>query len=207
MRTKDLSMSNAIPQIFLQASVVRLFNLHPIDEPADCVVRQALNVMVRIDGHRTQPTFERWAVLEYKEIRLGAALNQDIAWEDVLDSYSDELRALRQALYIDRASLSGGLDYRADVEALMPMSNIASDLLYIESANLADTDIGLAAVEVLLQHSNCGMAIVPIPVAVCSEECTQRRVAQLARLGFARLPGQPFLVRDLGIRRPSVLNG
>lgn len=207
MRTKDLPMPDAIPQFFLQSSVVHPFKLHPIDGPADCVVNQALNVMVRVDGRGAEPTFERWAVLEYKEIRLGAALNQDIAWEDVLDGYSDELMALRQALYVDMVSLGSGLDYRADVEALMPVSNIACDLLYIESANLADTDIGLAALEVLIQHSNCGMAIMPLSVAPCDEEVTPRRVAQLARLGFAKMPGQPFLVLDLGMRRPSVLNG
>lgn len=204
---------SSLPYFFLESNVQRPAAFFPLESSAECIVSQSLNIKVASpkaaedgDGFVIQGT------LEYLDIKLDAALNKELSWFHAMDDYSLELSHLYDVLFgeFDGDDHFPELkDEVADViERTLAMSN---NILYITSAQLADSDLGTAAIELLLDHSAAGIAVVALPgLDVAHPESLEyqiavSRLASLSRLGFVHIPDSPFLALDLGLERPSLL--
>lgn len=215
-------MSYNIPYFYLQPASPYMGRLHPIEGyPNACVVQQSLNIMVptkapegavALEDAQVGDEMGAFDTLEYLDLRMGAALNHGVSLLDVLDCHDQNLWAAAEDLLNLRRSSALDLILKPKVARVTGGNPwVVGDWVYVYSESFADSDIGLAAMETVLAHSNAGLAVIGLAGLRPNAPAEERRVAKdrvrnLALIGFARVPGTIHLVMDLSFKQPSVLD-
>lgn len=177
----------------------------PFKRPLDFVVTHQLEISHEADDLPAP-------LVEFAEIKLGQAMNNGVSWFDIMSEYSFETDVLYSVLFEDLDELAFEEaeypNYRDEIDTLLVAAAHCSDILYIHSTALADSPLGLAALETLLDHSLCGIAALRLDGLLNPESADYAlaltRKSQLERIGFKQAEESCFMLADLGAIRPSL---
>ncbi len=168
---------------------------------SDYAIAHRMDVIGRWLGidERTETLLE----LHYTTVLLGEAMNEGVAWSDVLACTPEisELGAL--TFNCAEHELSPGFE-----KAMGKDHSFGQDLLYVEADELLDRPWGLHVLRLLAQHHGhfrfmvVGLRGLVNPYSTRQKAAAKARAEQLELLNFKRYPGTGFFFFDLGRARP-----
>lgn len=196
-------MTPTIPSFYLKAAAGSS-TMCPLQQPLDFVVTHQFEILLE--------SLEDTPKVEIAEIKLGQAMNKGVSWFDVMSEYCFETDVLYSVLFEDpgeHACEGEYPGYRTGIDTMLVGACHCSDILYIHSTELADSMLGLAVLETLLDHSLCGVAALRLEGLLNPESpdyaLAMTRKSQLERIGFQQAEESCFMLADLGAIRPSLM--